>query len=724
MNRIAYLTTGLAIKALSGLSKARINFHGEENIPDGPLIFVINHFTRLETMLMPYHIHRLTELPAWSLADSSLFKGSFGTFLDKVGAVSTKDPDRDRMIVKSLLSGKAAWIIYPEGRMVKSKKILEKGRYMISYAGGKHPPHTGAATLALRTEFYRQRLKRMSETVPDEAQRLLSLFQIESMESISKNSTHIVPVNLTYYPIRAKENFLNVLANHLAGDIPERMAEEIMMEGSMLLSGVDVDIRFGEPLDIEKYISLPDIQDDISSQGKIDFDDLIPSLKKMRRLSVDIMQRYMSAIYEMTTVNHDHLFASILRMHPYKEIDAYALRQRVFLCASQNLKKMGIYCHRNLEDDQIHLLTDDHFNQFNDFVSIAVEKNVLKKEEKSLEKNSLKFSSAFDFHRIRVDNPIGVMANEIEPLIPLQRYLRRLSWAPLYWVRKKIVKHFIRKGLAEYEKDYTTFYVEGESKKKDVGRPFLLKSGRTDIGVVLIHGYMAAPLEVGQLAEYLAGRGFSVYAPRLKGHGTSPDDLATRSYKDWINSVDEGYAIMRSLCRRVVTGGFSTGAGLALDLAARVKDVEGVFAVSPPIRLQDISSKLVPAVDVWNRMMKKVHWEGAQKEFIDNEPENPHINYHRNPISGVRELERLMESIASRLPHLKSPALIVQSQGDPVVDPEGSKRAFEMIGSKDKEYLLFNFERHGIILGEGAHRVHRSIGDFIENLSRSETAGM
>ncbi|MFC1882870.1 alpha/beta hydrolase, partial [Thermodesulfobacteriota bacterium] len=66
--------------------------------------------------------------------------------------------------------------------------------------------------------------------------------------------------------------------------------------------------------------------------------------------------------------------------------------------------------------------------------------------------------------------------------------------------------------------------------------------------------------------------GFWVYVPRLKGHGTSPNDLAARSYQDWMVSIDRGYAIISSICDRVVVGGFSTGAGLALDLAVRVKE--------------------------------------------------------------------------------------------------------------------------------------------------------
>ena len=44
MNPFAYKLAGFAIKTLSNLSKAKIYIHGKENIPDGSIIFVINHF--------------------------------------------------------------------------------------------------------------------------------------------------------------------------------------------------------------------------------------------------------------------------------------------------------------------------------------------------------------------------------------------------------------------------------------------------------------------------------------------------------------------------------------------------------------------------------------------------------------------------------------------------------------------------------------------------------
>jgi esterase/lipase/1-acyl-sn-glycerol-3-phosphate acyltransferase len=709
MNRFAYRTTGLAIKTISNLSKANIALHGQENIPDGSIIFVI-----IETFLMPYQIFTVTKVPVWSLADYELFQGAFGNYLEKLGALSTKSPDRDQLIVKTLLTGEANWIIFPEGRMVKNKKIIEKGQFMVSRAGGKHPPHTGAGTLALRTEFYRQRLRRLATENPDEARYLMDSFQLESLEPVLDRKTYIVPVNLTYYPIRARENILSKLALRLVDDLPERIIEELMTEGSMLLSGVQIDVRFGDPILINEYLRHEAIKKDIEATRRIHFDDQIASRSTMRKEALKLMQRYMAAIYSMTTVNLDHIFASILRFLRNKKIDKLDLCRRVFLAASQIQQHSNLFLNGNLQLDQVHLLTDDRFGKVDNFIKVAEEKGNLQKTNDTLIIDKSTFTSPYEFHRARIDNPIDVIANAVEPLKQLQGTLRRLAILPDFWIRKKVADTLITQAVEEYKSDYHRFYIQGESKPIDVGMPFLVKGKSKNVGVLLSHGYMAAPREVEKLAHYLGSIGFWVYVPRLKGHGTSPDDLATRSYQDWMVSIDRGYAIISSICKRVVVGGFSTGAGLALDMAARVNEVAGVFAVAAPLTLKDFSSKFAPAVDMWNRIMDKAYGVGPKMEFVENKPENPHINYLRNPISGVREIERLMDDLEPKLPDLKVPSLIVQSRRDPVVDPKGSRKIFELLGTEDKEYRLFNFDRHGILLGEGSQGVHKAIGDFVK----------
>lgn len=719
MNKFAFRTTGLLIKALYNLSRATFHLHSQENIPKGPIIFVVNHFTRLETFLFPYVAYTLTKTPVWSLAAADLFRGTFGEYLEKVGAVSNKAPNRDRLIVKTLLTGEANWIIFPEGRMVKNKKIVERGKHLISYAGGKHPPHTGAATLALRTEFYRRRILDLADSNHVEALRLLGLFQIDGVENVSEMPTRIVPVNISYYPLRARENILSKMAVSLVGNIPERVIEELMTEGSMLLSGVDIDIRFGAPIDLRPSLECNCIKKDVQARAPFDFDDAIPSKKRLRREALRIMNDYMSAIYSMTTVNHDHLFASVLKRMPCRSMEEMDLRRRVFLAATGEFKKKPIYRHCSLEEDQIHLITDDGFHKFSDFMDLALERGVLSRKNGRLFKNPIVRSASLDFNRIRINNPIAVMANDVEPLTELQHLIRRVSLQPSRWIRERVANRLIKQEVSAFEADYRRYFREGESKEKSVGRPFLLKGGGGKDGVLLVHGYMAAPAEVKALADELERRGFWVYGVRLAGHGTAPEDLSERSWQDWSRSVETGYGIISSLCRNVVVGGFSTGGGLALELATRVPGISGVFAVCPPVRLRNPLSKLVPGMDVLRKSLKKVGMGSVLKKFVENHPENPGINYFRNPISGVHQLERLMEDLNEKLPLIKLPALVIQSKGDPVVDPLGSKELFEKIGTRDKEYRIFDFNRHGILLGDGSQTVHSTIGRFCKQVLQS-----
>ena len=716
MTAIGYRATELVVQALTNLSGARVRLHNTEAIPDPPAIFVINHFTRLETVLLPYLIYRLTHVPVRMLADGELFREPFGNLLDYLGAVSTLDPHRDRLIVKTLLSGAAYWIIFPEGGMVKTMQIMEGRRFVVTRAGIKRSPHTGPATLCLRAEFYRARLRGCCPQNPQECDRLLKQFELDELPERLAAATHIAPVNVSYYPVRARENALMDIARRLTNEVPERLVEELMTEGTMMLSGVDVDVRFGEPIPVAESLGRLIPPAVLGCPMPADFDSALVPRKAVRRESNRLMQRYMSSIYGMTTVNPDHVLAALLRSSPYRQVDRDDLARRLFLVAC-GLRGGCAHLHPELAENPLRLIADDPGGILREFLSLAVEKGNLLPEGASYSKNRSSFGAAYSFHRARIDNPLDGMANAIEPLLDVRRRVGRVALYPAAIVRWRVRRRLMQEAADEFTDDYRRFCIPGESKPAEVGRPFLVRGRSRRVGVVLAHGYLAAPLEVRGLAEYLGSRGFWVYVPRLRGHGTSPEDLATRSHKDWAASLDRGYAVIKTLCRRVVAGGFSTGGGLALDLASRVDDLAGVFAVSAPLRLRDFSARLAPAIDAWNRFMEATGRTAAKMPFVENHPEHPHINYLRNPISGVHELGRLMDEIDGRLPSIRTPALVIQSERDPVVDPRGSERIFKRLGSPDKTHVRFNFDRHGILLGEGSKAVYRTVAEFVEHLS-------
>ncbi|MFH1154638.1 MAG: alpha/beta fold hydrolase [Pseudomonadota bacterium] len=715
MNRLAYFMSGYALKSLSGFSKTRIRIHGQDNIPDGSVIFTANHFTRIETIFLPYHIHGLIRKPVLSLAHADLFTGPLAGILQAMGALSTRDPDRDAIIVKSLISGESAWIIFPEGMMVKNKKIMSEDSFQLLGDDEVHKPHTGAATLALRNEFYRERLRRMQSICPDEYRRLLKTLDIKEPDKVLGIGTWIVPVNITYYPVRARENMISSIAQRLVDNPSQRLMDELMTEGTMVLSGVDVDIRFGPAIGIHDYLNNSFIESDLTSRRSIKFGFQMSSRPVLREMSFSIMQQYMTMVYDMTTLNYDHIFASILKYIPHSTsgICEYDFRCRVFLGTLKSMQETRIFRHHQFDENQIHLLTDDRYNRYRDFIRAAQSTGIVEIKDGRIFKNPERFESPVGFHAIRIENPVAVMANEIEPLEEIQIIMKALAEKSSEIIAQEVQDLLLEKASKDFRCDYNTFYLSHETKPRRIGEPIFLKSDNRSSGILLIHGYMAAPAEMRSFAEYLHTLGYTVFVPRLKGHGTSPEDLAGVHYDQWIESVEEGYAILKHQCSTLFVGGFSTGAGLALDLATRVTGIQAVFAVAPPMKLKDFSSRFVPAVDLWNQVMKMAKLGSVSKEFVANSPENPDINYLRNPIAGVHQLEKFMDSLEEKLETIDVPVLIVQSRNDPVVNPQGTASLFKKLGSRKKEYFLFDYNRHGILVGSDTQRVYKAIGDFI-----------
>jgi esterase/lipase len=178
--------------------------------------------------------------------------------------------------------------------------------------------------------------------------------------------------------------------------------------------------------------------------------------------------------------------------------------------------------------------------------------------------------------------------------------------------------------------------------------------------------------------------------------------------------VERGYLILANSCEHVFLGGFSAGAGLALLAATNnLHRVRAVFVINPAKRLRRKSARLAPAVALWNKLAEKLVKDESRLHFVANEPENPRINYLRNPISGVKELIELMDEVSRKLDQVKLPALVIQASDDPVVHPEGSKELYQGLGSEDKELVLINSDRHGIISGEGSDRVFARVLEFV-----------
>ena len=216
------------------------------------------------------------------------------------------------------------------------------------------------------------------------------------------------------------------------------------------------------------------------------------------------------------------------------------------------------------------------------------------------------------------------------------------------------------------------------------------------------------------MAEYFCAKGYAVYGVRLKGHGTSPEDLAAAQWEEWYESVNRGYAVIKSLTDRIVLGGFSTGGGLAL-LGAGLKGdkIQAVFSINAPLKLRQIMAKLIPSVVGMNALLKKLKGSPTGWEYVENSPENEHINYKRNPLAGMRELDAAMDAMEERLGDIMAPTLVIQGSKDPVVDPSSGLDIFSSVGTADKELVMFERDNHGIVNGAKCEDVFERVYRFL-----------
>ncbi|MHC4429158.1 MAG: alpha/beta fold hydrolase [Planctomycetota bacterium] len=705
---------------MTALRKAlglRIRVTGAENLVDRPTLFVANHFTRIETFLVPYVIFQTAQRMVRSLGTHVVFKGLFGRYFRALGGMSTRDPRRNRTIVSQLITGKFDWIIYPEGGLIKNKKTIHGGRLRLEHPERHGPPHTGAAMLALKAEIAKRRY--MEACTEEDHQRIEfyeEAFGLEGPDHICGKGIVVTPVTLSFYPMRPSSNLLNRLAKFIAHDLDPRLQEELTVEGSILLAGTEIDVHFGEPIEVASYLGavISMARRVVGAFSEATHSDLFLR-KHARKLTTDFVR----AIYQNTPVNFDHLFCYALRLLDRDRVPAADFHRALYLAATDLADEGELRLHPSVTEGIEALVTGVPHGPLESVVQLATRQKILERSEDHYAVDRKALEAGHEFHTIRLKNMVQVIANELEPLAPAVAALTRHVNRSAEQLRLRTTGAVARHDRLTYQRDYEAARDNG-SPRPEVGEPFMLEGEEGAPGVVLVHGYLAAPEQMRPLAEYLNEQGCHVYAVRLKGHGTLPRQLVEVTWRDWIDSVSRGVAALEPSCERIILGGFSLGGILSLLLAAgRPDHVDGVFSINAPFILRDRRMPLVPALLQWNGAMRALRLADGHYRML-NDSECPEINYETHYLLGVQQLRVATERCRRRLGEIRAQVLLVQSDADPVVSPAGARKALGRIKAVRKKLVELPFDRHVVVFGDGSRAVFETVWRFIERVQAAE----
>lgn len=221
------------------------------------------------------------------------------------------------------------------------------------------------------------------------------------------------------------------------------------------------------------------------------------------------------------------------------------------------------------------------------------------------------------------------------------------------------------------------------------GGEFLLQG--TSTTVILFHGFTATTLEVKQLGETIhLQTGFSVHAPLLPGHGTSPQDLARCKFHDWIISAESIYFSAIQKTKRVIVCGESMGGLLALYLAATHGEIDRFVVFAPALKIPG----------AWKANLFKHFFFGSPKKNLSPVKDGylPWQGYKINPLRAISELLKIQKLVCKILPNINQPGLIFQGLRDETIDPAGSQIIFNAIQSNNKDLIYLPNCGHAILL--------------------------
>ena len=700
-NDLLINTNGYVLSLLEKILNANIEVKGIENIPkNNPIMFVANHFTRIEAMLVPYTLYNLTNKKVGVIADDSLFKSYFGNFLKNLGAMKKSEINRNEHIIGDLITSCKNWMIFPEGIMVKAKDITKIDNiFCVKIDETCQRVYTGAAVFALSSEFFREKyFERKLENYDEFSEK----YFINDCSEITPNETMIVPINISYSKLRNGRNFLVDMAEKLLDDIGDNFKEEIEIEGNLILNSKII-IRILEPISTKKLL------EPLYSKGLLQ-EEILNSLR------YDVTHDFMNKIYESLTISFDHIFTLILFLFPKEEIELEYFKRLIYIVFSK-IKEKNLPYDESINKDLIYLISYEKFEAFDDILKVAIKDNILQIHEIHCDRyliNKEVLANSFTHHTIRLKNILRVILNEILAQDDIVNMVKDLLLKKEFENNIELAEILKFEEKEEFENSYEKFKDNKDIKTKDIGTTNYFENINSNSCVIVVHGFSSAPKEMQNLALFLNENNFNVITPRLSGHGTVPEDLKTKTWQDWYKSVSRSITIASLQYKKVYIVGFSTGGLLALlSTKKQYKEFVSLVCINAALHLNDLRIKtLLPAISFWNDIVKVFNENKYAKEYIDNFPENPQINYNKHYVSSIEQLSLLMDKIKKNLHKIKKPILIIQGKDDPVVNPSSAHEIYEKIESRFKKLKMINSSKH-VIVNENTDGLYDYILSFI-----------
>lgn len=268
--------------------------------------------------------------------------------------------------------------------------------------------------------------------------------------------------------------------------------------------------------------------------------------------------------------------------------------------------------------------------------------------------------------------------------------------------------------------DSNAYYMPG-------GEPFFFRG--SDTGCLLVHGITATPQEMLWLGKHLhAERGYTIYGPRVVGHGTHPENLVHIKWQDWYGSVLDGYRILRQQCNQVFVMGLSNGGLLSLHLGTHEKP-DAIVSMAGPIVLDHGRlpyARYLKYVRPYKPYIQDEHFhriDSRMREIQAQKGESiiGRMRYSKDAVAGYAELYTMAAITQSALANLTSPLLLIYSEKDETVPFRNMALIASKVGTpaQDLHQLALKESSHLLTLDIEMETVFETVTGFLDHYTVS-----
>jgi carboxylesterase len=238
---------------------------------------------------------------------------------------------------------------------------------------------------------------------------------------------------------------------------------------------------------------------------------------------------------------------------------------------------------------------------------------------------------------------------------------------------------------------------------------------------LILHGLGGGAYELAPVIAALEVEGLRLSVPVLPGHEGPGPVMPRSNWRDWYAKVEAAYDELAAAGSPIVVVGFSTGATLALYLAAR-RSVARLVLLAPFLAIR--FTRLIPLRPaLYLRQLARVmpNLRRRPPAVRDREMRRQiaaSACYRTFSVGAALSALELIEEVEPIVPRLNAPTLIIQGKLDTVVEPRNAAWLRDHLGSTRKELVILPRSDHLVAVDRDRERAVSLTRDFV--LGRGE----